>query len=167
MITGVQIRASLKLLGWNALELAERTRIAAATIIRAEAAEGAASVSIVQENVIRRALMAAGIEFVTGNDGVSGVQLLKTRMETHTQSRRKADVIVGYLQVLRVKLGGLRPGDTETIVGADAISLLFPPGSSEEDLDERAEAIISAFAASSRCDYDYEPNQAKLRFIKR
>ena len=75
MITGAQIRASLKLLGWSALELSEKTRISAATVIRAEAADGGATLTIVQENAIRRVLAAAGIEFLAENDGGAGVQL--------------------------------------------------------------------------------------------
>jgi hypothetical protein len=167
MITGAQIRASLKLLGWSALELSEKTRISAATVIRAEAADGGATLTIVQENAIRRVLAAAGIEFLAENDGGAGVQLATARTDGRTQSRRKADVIVGYLQALQGKLGALRPGDTETVQGADAISLLFPPGVANGDLDPRAEAIIGTFAESYRCDYEYEPDLAKLHFIKR
>jgi transcriptional regulator with XRE-family HTH domain len=167
MITGAQIRASLKLLGWSALDLSERTRITAGTVIRAEASDGTASISLVQENAIRRALIAAGIEFVAENDGGAGVRLGTARKDTRTESRRKADVIVGYLHALQGKLGALRSGDTETIQGTDAISILFPPGVASGDLDPRAEAIIGTFAESYGCDYDYEPHQGKLRFIKR
>jgi transcriptional regulator with XRE-family HTH domain len=167
MITGAQIRDSLKLLGWSALELAERARIGAATIIRAEAADGAAEITIVQENAIRLALTAAGIEFAAESDGRSGVRLGQARFKARSVSGRKAEVVTKYLGALRAKLGALKPGDTSTVQGADALSLLFPPGVSGEDLDPRAEAIISTFAESGHCDYDYEPNQAQLRFIKR
>jgi hypothetical protein len=167
MITGAQIRASLKLLGWSPLDLSERARIAASIVIRAEASEGEASITISNENAIRRILSAAGIEFVPENDRGVGVRLGKTRTDERVQSRRKADVIVGYLQALQAKLGALQSGDTETVQGADAISLLFPPGISAGDLEPRAEAIIGAFAESYRCDYDYESDQEKLRFIKR
>jgi hypothetical protein len=167
VITGAQIRASLKLLGWSPLELSERTRIVAATIIRAEAADSAPDLTIVQENAIRRALMTAGIEFVAESGDGAGVRLGKTRTAEGTQSRRKVDVIVGYLEALQAKLGALGSGDTETIQGTDAISLLFPPGVADGDLDPRAAKIIGTFAESYRCDYDYAPDRGTLRFIKR
>jgi hypothetical protein len=167
MITGAQIRASLKLLGWSPLDLSERARIGASIVIRAEASEGEAPLTMSNENAIRRVLSAAGVEFVAENDGGVGVRLGRALRDTRTQSRRKADVIVGYLQALQAKLGGLKSGDTETVQGADAISLLFPPGISAGDLEPRAEAIIGAFAESYRCDYDYHPDQGTLRFIKR
>ena len=64
-------------------------------------------------------------------------------------------------------MGALNPGDTSSVQEADVLSLLFPPGESGEDLHPRAEAIIRAFAESGHCDYDYEPKQMQLRFIKR
>jgi hypothetical protein len=165
MITGAQIRASLSLLGWSALELSERTRIAAAAVIRAEAEDGPAAITIVQETAIRRALRAGGIEFLAENGGAPGVRLRTDAADARMQPRRKRDVIVDYLNVLQKKLKSLRSGDTEIVHGADAIQLLFPPGASGADLPPRAEAIISAFAESCYCDYDYEPG--RLRFIRR
>jgi hypothetical protein len=167
MLTGAQIRDSLKLLGWSALELSERARIGAATIIRAEAADGAAEITIVEENAIRRALTAAGIEFAAETDDRPGVGLRQARFKGRSVSGRKAEVITEYLSALQARLSALKSGDTARVQGAEALSLLFPPGVSGEDLDPRAEAIISTFAESGHCDYDYEPNQVQLRFIKR
>jgi transcriptional regulator with XRE-family HTH domain len=77
MITGAQIRAGRKLLGWSPLDLAKRAGIGAATIIRAEASEGEAPITIVHENAIRRALVAAGTEFIADDDGTPSVRLRK------------------------------------------------------------------------------------------
>ena len=75
MITGAEIRAGRKLLGWDALALSRKAGVGAATIIRAEAAEGEALITIGHENAIRRALTGAGIESVAENDGTPGVRL--------------------------------------------------------------------------------------------
>jgi transcriptional regulator with XRE-family HTH domain len=75
VITGAQIRAGRKLLGWSPVDLGKRARIGAATIIRAEASDGEAPITIVHENAIRRALTAAGIEFVTEDNGEPAVRL--------------------------------------------------------------------------------------------
>jgi hypothetical protein len=75
MITGVQIRTGRNLLGWDALALSRKAGVGPATIIRAEASEGEALITIVQENAIRRAMNEAGIEFIAQDDGGSGVRL--------------------------------------------------------------------------------------------
>jgi hypothetical protein len=77
MITGMQIRAGRKLLGWDALGLSRKAGVGAAAIIRAEASEGEAPITIVQENAIRRALTGAGIEFIADADGTPTVRLRK------------------------------------------------------------------------------------------
>ena len=87
-------------------------------------------------------------------------------MQTHARAE-KAHLVTEYLKVLEAKLSVLQPGETALVEGADAVSLLFPPGASAEGLDRRAEAIIRAFGDGYDCDYDYEPEQGKLRFIKR
>lgn len=75
MITGAQIRAGRKLLGWSPVDLAKRARIGAATIVRAEACDGEAPITIVHENAIRLALVAAGIEFIAEDRGGPGVRI--------------------------------------------------------------------------------------------
>jgi transcriptional regulator with XRE-family HTH domain len=77
MITGAQIRAGRKLLGWDAASLSKKARIAPSTLLRAEASEGEAPITIVHENAIRTALTAAGVEFVPENDGETSVRLRK------------------------------------------------------------------------------------------
>jgi transcriptional regulator with XRE-family HTH domain len=75
MVTGAQIRAGRKLLGWDALALSRKAGVGAATIIRAEASVAEAPITIVQENAIRRALSAAGIEFIAEDGERPGVRL--------------------------------------------------------------------------------------------
>ena len=79
MITGAQIRAGRKLLGWSPVDLGKRARIGAATIIRAEASDGEAPITIVHENAIRRALSAAGVEFIEEKDGRPAVRFGEER----------------------------------------------------------------------------------------
>jgi hypothetical protein len=77
MITGAQIRAGRKLLGWSPVDLAKRARIGAATIIRAEVADGEAPITIVNENAIRRALTDAGVEFIADDEAGPSVRMRK------------------------------------------------------------------------------------------
>jgi hypothetical protein len=77
MITGAQIRLARAHLGWERLKLAEKCKLGLSTIIRAEAADGEAPITILQENTIRRVFGAAGIEFISEDDGRPSVQLRK------------------------------------------------------------------------------------------
>jgi hypothetical protein len=79
----------------------------------------------------------------------------------------RAHVVTEYLKALQAKLNALQSGEAAVIEGADAVSLLFPPGGSEGGLDRRAAAIIRAFGDGYDCDYDYEADAGKLRFIRR
>jgi hypothetical protein len=75
--------------------------------------------------------------------------------------------VTEYLKVLETKLNALESGDTAVVEGSDAVSLLFPPGASEEGLDRRTEAIIRAFGDGYDCDYNYDAGAGELRFIRR
>jgi transcriptional regulator with XRE-family HTH domain len=77
MITGAQIRLGRELLGLHRSKLAEKAQLGTATITRAEASEGEAPITIVQENAIRRVFCAAGIEFIAEDDGRPSVRLRK------------------------------------------------------------------------------------------
>ena len=77
MITGAQIRLGRELLGLHRSKLAQKAQVGMATITRAEACEGEAPITIVHENAIRRALNAAGIDFITEGDGSPSVRLRK------------------------------------------------------------------------------------------
>jgi hypothetical protein len=77
MITGAQIRLARAHLGWERSKLAAKSGRSLPTMIRAEATDGEAPITIVHENAIRRVLVAAGIEFVAEDDGTPGVRLRK------------------------------------------------------------------------------------------
>lgn len=73
MIIGPQIRAARALLNWSAEELARKANLGVATVRRAEAADGAPSMTSANLAAIRRTLEAGGVEFTNG--GQPGVRL--------------------------------------------------------------------------------------------
>jgi ribosome-binding protein aMBF1 (putative translation factor) len=75
MITGAQIRAARKLLGWEPFQLAQRAKLHSAIVQRAES--GAPPITKYQEALIRNTLEAAGLEFTNGNE--PGVKLKATK----------------------------------------------------------------------------------------
>ena len=76
-LTSAQIRAARALLRWSALNLARETALGLATIRRAELAEGKTSMTTANDLAVRRALEAAGVEFIDDNGGGPGVRLRK------------------------------------------------------------------------------------------
>ena len=69
MITGEQIKAARKLLGWTRAELAVRAfGVSSHTIEGAERARARITPTDAQIASIRRALEAAGVEFTTGDE---------------------------------------------------------------------------------------------------
>ncbi len=80
-LTGRQIAAARALLGMMQPELAERANISTGTLKRMEASEGAAPGFANNVEAIRRALEAAGVEFIAENGGGAGVRLRKARAE--------------------------------------------------------------------------------------
>jgi hypothetical protein len=77
MITGAQIRRARELVGWKLSKLARRAKVHSAIIHRAESVDGAPTITVHQEALIRNALPDAGIEFTNGDE--SGVKLRKTK----------------------------------------------------------------------------------------
>jgi transcriptional regulator with XRE-family HTH domain len=75
-LTSAQIRAARGLLRWSAEDLARESALGLATIRRAENAE-AHSMTAANELNVRRALEAAGVEFIDENGGGPGVRLRK------------------------------------------------------------------------------------------
>jgi transcriptional regulator with XRE-family HTH domain len=73
VITGAQIRAARKLLGWSANELARRTGMQASTVHRSECVNGEPPITTQHATVIRQALEKAGVEFTNGDE--PGVKL--------------------------------------------------------------------------------------------
>ena len=76
-LTSTQIRASRGLLRWSAEDLARAAALGLATIKRAEAAENETSMTTANDLAVRRALEAAGVEFIDENGGGPGVRLRK------------------------------------------------------------------------------------------
>jgi transcriptional regulator with XRE-family HTH domain len=76
-LTGAQIRAARALLHWSADDLAKRALLGLATIRRAELMESETSMTAANDLAVRRALEAAGVEFIDENGGGPGVRLRK------------------------------------------------------------------------------------------
>ncbi len=76
-LTSGQIRAARAFLRWRAEDLARESAVGVATIRRAELAESETSMTPANDLSVRRALEAAGIEFMDGNGGGPGVRLRK------------------------------------------------------------------------------------------
>jgi transcriptional regulator with XRE-family HTH domain len=74
-LTGAQIRAARALLGWSASDLSQRSAVSLRTIQRAELAE--TSMTTANQLAVRRALEAAGVQFIDENGGGPGVRLRK------------------------------------------------------------------------------------------
>jgi transcriptional regulator with XRE-family HTH domain len=77
MITSGQIRAGRAFLRWSAQELANKSAVGIATILRLEQQDGVPSGRSHTLLALQRALEAAGVEFIgTPNDG-PGVRLVR------------------------------------------------------------------------------------------
>jgi transcriptional regulator with XRE-family HTH domain len=74
-LTSAQIRAARSLLRWSAEDLARRSLLSVATIRRAELTEDQTSMTAANDLAVRRALEAAGVQFIDGDGGGPGVRL--------------------------------------------------------------------------------------------
>ena len=74
-LSSAQIRGARALLRWSARDLARASALGVNTIRRAEVADDATSLTAANDLAIRRALEAAGVEFIDGNGGGPGVRL--------------------------------------------------------------------------------------------
>jgi hypothetical protein len=74
-LTSGQIRAARALLRWRAQDLAHASAVGVATVRRAELAEGETSMNAPNDVAVRRALEAAGVEFIDENGAGPGVRL--------------------------------------------------------------------------------------------
>src|SRR4029079_17594299 len=63
-ISSAQMRAARALIRWTALDLARASKVGVATIRRAEVVDGEIPVTLGNEAALRRALKAAGIDFI-------------------------------------------------------------------------------------------------------
>jgi hypothetical protein len=75
-LSSAQIRAARALLRWSAVDLARNSSLGVNTIRRAEVADEGTSLTAANELAIRRALEAAGVEFIENGQG-PGVRLLR------------------------------------------------------------------------------------------
>ena len=78
-ISSAQMRAARALLRWSALDLATASKVGVATIRRAEVVDGEIPVTLANEAALRRALEAAGIEFIEDDGGGEGVRFRKSQ----------------------------------------------------------------------------------------
>jgi hypothetical protein len=85
-LTSAQIRAARGLIRWSAEDLARETALSVTTIRRAELTEEETSMTVANDLAVRRALEAAGVEFIDENGGGPGVRL---RERLKAKSRRK------------------------------------------------------------------------------
>jgi hypothetical protein len=81
-LTSAQIRAARSLIRWRAQDLARESSVGVATIRRAELTDDETSMTAANDLAVRRALEAAGIEFIDENGGGVGVRLKKPLKRT-------------------------------------------------------------------------------------
>jgi transcriptional regulator with XRE-family HTH domain len=74
-LTPAQIRAARALLHWSAEDLARESAVGLATIRRAENSQNETSMNVPNDLAVRRALEAAGVEFIDEDGGGPGVRL--------------------------------------------------------------------------------------------
>ena len=79
-----QIRAARALLRWSAEDLARESALGLNTIKRAELAEDKTSLTVANDLAVRRALEAAGVEFIEENGGGPGARLRKRQRPKKT-----------------------------------------------------------------------------------
>jgi hypothetical protein len=80
-LTSDQIRAARALLRWRADDLARASAVGIATIRRAELAAEETSMTAPNDMAVRRALEAAGVEFIEEDGGGPGVRLHKRKQK--------------------------------------------------------------------------------------
>jgi transcriptional regulator with XRE-family HTH domain len=74
-LTGEQLIAARGLLRWSQQDLADASKVSASTIKRLEKQAGPITAFAPTMDALRRALEAAGIEFIPENGGGAGVRL--------------------------------------------------------------------------------------------
>lgn len=78
MITGAQIRAARALIGWSAMQLADKSGVSYSTIQRAELIDGISSMRATNLFALQRTLEDSGVIFIGAGDnrpGGDGVRL--------------------------------------------------------------------------------------------
>ena len=77
-LTSAQIRAARALIRWSAEDLARESALGVATIRRAELRDNETKLTAANDLAIRRALEAAGVEFIDGSEKEGRGVRLKT-----------------------------------------------------------------------------------------
>jgi transcriptional regulator with XRE-family HTH domain len=85
-LISAQIRAARALIRWSAEDLARESSVGVTTIRRAELTDVETSMTAANDLAVRRALEAAGVEFIDENGGGPGVRLSQPK-----RSGSKAD----------------------------------------------------------------------------
>jgi hypothetical protein len=80
-LTSAQIRAARALVRWTAKDLARESAVGVTTIRRAELADDETSMTAPNDLAVRRALEAAGVEFIDENGSGPGVRLRKRQQK--------------------------------------------------------------------------------------
>jgi hypothetical protein len=80
-LTSAQMRAARALIRWSAEDLARETALSVTTIRRAELTDEETSMTAANDLAVRRALEAAGVEFIDENGGGPGVRLRHGRRQ--------------------------------------------------------------------------------------
>ena len=80
-LTSAEIRSARALIRWSAEDLARSSAVGLTTIRRAELTEDETSMTAANDLAVRRALEAAGVEFIDENGGGPGVRLRKPAKE--------------------------------------------------------------------------------------
>ncbi len=80
-LNSAQIRAARSLIRWSADDLARKASLSVATVRRAELTDSETSMTAANDIAVRRALEAAGVEFIDENGGGAGVRLRKPAKE--------------------------------------------------------------------------------------
>ena len=78
-LTSAQIRAARALIRWSAADLAREALLGVTTVRRAELMPSATSLTSANDSAVRRALEAAGVEFIDENGSGPGVRLRKQK----------------------------------------------------------------------------------------
>ena len=77
-LSSAQLRAGRALIRWSAEDLARASIVSVTTIRRAELTAEETSMTAANDLAVRRALEAAGVEFLDENGGGPGVRLTKS-----------------------------------------------------------------------------------------
>ena len=77
-LSSAQLRAGRALIRWSAEDLARASTVSVTTIRRAELTAEETSMTASNDLAVRRALEAAGVEFIDENGGGPGVRLKKS-----------------------------------------------------------------------------------------